>query len=260
MKNDFSSVTEVTGYNVTQAQLDRSVTRYQFALSNLAEPGMVLEIACGSGQGLGYLAKKAVKVIGIDIDPNLVALGQQQYASRKNIEIHHGDAQKLPFESNQFSQVILYECIYYFTDPIAVIKEIKRVLKPAGNLVYCSVNPEWDAFNPSPFSHKYYSAKEIKELLCNEFDQVEIFASCSAKAKTFKDKLISLIKRIAVKLKLIPQSMKGKEFFKRFFMGKLTPLPGEIEEKHGILIPIIPVTTEKTVDDYIVIYAKAVKY
>jgi hypothetical protein len=38
------------------------------------------------------------------------------------------------------------------------------------------------------------------------------------------------IKRLAVKLHLIPGSLRGRAYLKRIFMGKLIPLPNEITE------------------------------
>ena len=68
---DFSTVTEVTGNRVTQDQLERLYHRYTFAAQYF--DGMeVLEVACGTGQGLGYLAKKAKLVVGSDYTENLL--------------------------------------------------------------------------------------------------------------------------------------------------------------------------------------------
>lgn len=258
IQTDFTSVTEVTGNNVTQAQLDRLLTRYKFALDNFSS-GKILEVACGSGLGLGYLANKAEQVIGIDIDEKLVGIAKSNYSKRDNIEISTGDAHRLAFEDNYFAQVILYECIYYFPDPVKVLDEINRVLIPGGNLIYCSVNPEWEDFNPSPFSNKYFSAKEIFEILKRRFHNIEIYGSSPASDNTIKGKLISLIKKLAVKFHLIPGSMKGKELLKRLFFGKLSPLTGEIKDYHGKPLPIEKIDPNETIKDYIVIFATAKK-
>jgi hypothetical protein len=44
-----------------------------------------------------------------------------------------------------------------------------------------------------------------------------------------KEKITSLIKRIAVSLHIMPKTMKGKEALKRIFFGKLQPIPTELK-------------------------------
>jgi 2-polyprenyl-3-methyl-5-hydroxy-6-metoxy-1,4-benzoquinol methylase len=77
---DYSSVTEVPGNKVTQDQIDRMFHRYHFA-SNFCEGKEVLEVACGAGQGLGYLALKAKRVVGGDCTEELVRLAKDHYGN-----------------------------------------------------------------------------------------------------------------------------------------------------------------------------------
>ena len=55
MYNDYISVTEIAGDDVTQEQVDRLCNRYYWAASYCQDKDVV-EAACGSGQGLGYLS------------------------------------------------------------------------------------------------------------------------------------------------------------------------------------------------------------
>jgi len=53
--NDYVSVTEIAGDEVTQEQIDRLCNRYYWAGKYCSGKGVV-EAACVSGQGLGYLS------------------------------------------------------------------------------------------------------------------------------------------------------------------------------------------------------------
>jgi len=206
---DFTTVTEVTGYKVTREQIERMYTRYRFA-SEFCEGKEVLEVARGSGQGLGHLAKKAKKVIGGDIDKNNLRFAREYYKDKENIELKILDAHKLPFDNNSFDLVILYEAIYYLANPEQFVKEAKRVLRKGGNLLICTANKDWSGFNPSPYSHKYFSAHELFGLLKqNNFGDIVLYGDCPVIAKTFKNRIISLIKRKGVALKIIPKTMEG---------------------------------------------------
>lgn len=57
---DYSTVTEIPGNKISKEQLTRLYHRYHFA-SLFCKGKDVLEVACGGGMGLGYLAKFAKK-------------------------------------------------------------------------------------------------------------------------------------------------------------------------------------------------------
>jgi hypothetical protein len=71
---------------------------------------------------------------------------------------------------------------------------------------------------------------ELNKLLTESGFNTGFYGAFSALPKGLKEKIIALIKRIAVTLHLIPKTMKGKEFLKRIFFGKLISLPPEIQD------------------------------
>lgn len=252
-KVDYTTVTEITGYNVTSEQLQRMYTRYSFA-SEFCEGKDVLEVACGSGQGLGYLAKKAKRVVGGDYDEKILKCAKDYY--KDGIEIRQLDAHNLPFDNKSFDVVILYEAIYYLAQPEKFVNEARRVLRDNGVLIICTANKDWSGFNPSPYSYKYFSAPELCELFKqNGFSNAALYGDCPVNAKTAKAKVISAIKRMAVTLHLIPKTMKGKEFLKRLFWGKLIPLPPEITDGIVEYTPPVPIPNDKPKFYYKVLFA-----
>lgn len=78
MADDYTTVTEVPGIKVTREQPRGMYTRYRFA-ADLCEGKEVLEVACGPGIGLGYLAKRTRKVIGGDYTQRLLRIAQSHY-------------------------------------------------------------------------------------------------------------------------------------------------------------------------------------
>lgn len=256
MDVNYTIVTELPKAKAPKEQLERLYQRYRFA-SQFCEGKDVLEVACGGGMGLGYLAKKAKKVVGGDIDEKILEIAKDTYKGRDNIEIHRLDAENLSFEDNSFDVILLYEAIYYLAQPERFIKEAKRVLRKGGKLIICTVNKDWSDFNPSPFSIKYFSAPELYSLLSQEFSSIELYGAFSVAKVGIKDMIISTIKRIAVFLHLIPRTMKGKEFFKRLFWGKLTSLPSEIKEGMAEYCEPVPIFCEVPNSKYKVLFAIA---
>lgn len=252
-KHAYTTVTETPDTKATKDQIERLYCRYRFAL-DFCSGKDVLEVACGAGQGLGYLAKKARRVVGGDIDENNLKYAREHYKGR--IELKVLDAHRLPFENGSFDVVILYEAIYYLRDPAEFVKESIRVLRNSGALIICTVNKEWADFNPSPHSYKYFSAPELFDLLIRGgFKEVRMFGESLVDNKTVKDKFISFLKKTAVTLHLIPKTMKGKEFFKRIFIGKLSPLPAEINDAMAQYSAPMAIDASSSNHSYKVLYA-----
>ena len=72
MKN-FVDVTELSGDNVTKEQVERIVHRYQWAGKYCLDKD-VLEVGCGTGQGLGYLLKLSKSLEAGDYSEEILSI------------------------------------------------------------------------------------------------------------------------------------------------------------------------------------------
>src|SRR4030095_10516446 len=100
------------------------------AVSELVKDKVVLDIASGEGFGSAILAKSAHKVIGIDIDPEVVKYAGEKYEEIKNLEFITGPAENIPLSNNSIDVVVSYETIEHLDQASQDIflLEIKRVL------------------------------------------------------------------------------------------------------------------------------------
>ena len=254
MVGDYTTVTEVPGSGATREQMSMLYTRYRCA-GAICEGNDVLEVACGAGQGLGYLAKKARRVVGGDYTEHLLQVARRHYGDR--IPLVRLDAHALPFRARSFEVIILYEALYYLSCPERFVGECRRVLRDGGFILICTVNGEWSDFNPSPFSTKYFAARELGELLKRQGFSVELYGGfCVSRAST-KDRVVSFVKRVAVSLHLIPKTMKGKEVLKRLFFGRVTLIPPEVTDGMAEIYPLVPIATDSPSSEYKVLYAIA---
>ena len=254
MAHDYSQVTEVPGIGADQEELARLAHRYQVA-SGYCSGKRVLEVACGAGMGLGVLARTASLVVGGDVTRDLVAAAHAHY--RRRVPLLQLDAQALPFRAASFDVVVLFEALYYLARPSDFLEECRRVLTPGGTLIIGTVNREWAAFNPSPFSIRYHAGGELVELCAEHGFQAELFAAFPAGAGPSSRTIVSLIKRAAVSLRLIPKSMRAKQLLRRLFFGALTPVPMELEPQPDGDAPLTPVAPERPVTEYKILYAIA---
>ncbi len=226
MTTDFSTVTETPGNRVTALALDMVWTRYRFA-ADFCRGRDVLEVGCGAGQGLGFLGRHARRIVGGDYTAALLHVARRHDGA---VRLTRLDAQRLPFRDASFDVVILYEAVYYLPEPDRFFAEARRVLTPGGVVIVGTVNPNVPDFNPSPHSHRYLTGPELEAGLARCGFDVEVRGAFADEAPSPASRLVSLIKRMAVRFHLIPKTMKGKELLKRLFLGRLVAFPAAIDE------------------------------
>jgi len=222
---DYTGVTETPGTLISRDAASMALSRYEL-VRELAAGLRVLEIACGSGQGLRYVAREAAWTVGGDITSGLLARAQQH--NRGAVPLVQFDAHHLPFSNASFDLIQIHEALYYMQDPSAVFEECRRVLRSDGVLVISSINPDWPDFNPSPFATSYLSAVGLETALLKSFREAQIQFGFAVKPPTPVGVAVSALKRISVRLNLIPKTMSRKALLKRMFLGPLVPVPAEL--------------------------------
>ena len=101
--------------------------------------GSVLEIGIGSGLNMPFYDKKNVKnIIGIDPGEGVLKLGESRFAKTEiPLEILQESAEQIPLENNSVDTVLLTWAGCSIPDIKTALSEMRRVLKPTGQLVFC---------------------------------------------------------------------------------------------------------------------------
>src|SRR5437660_354446 len=99
---DFSEVTERSGAPATHGQIADTFHRYTWA-NRFCGGRSVLEVACGTGQGLGLLARTASRVVGCDVEPRSVEAARATYGNR--VALHVARAEQLAARDASFDVV-----------------------------------------------------------------------------------------------------------------------------------------------------------
>ncbi len=251
MTQSYASVTELPGGRATGEQLAMLYARYHLA-AGMSQGKDVLEVACGAGIGLGYLAKYARTVVGSDYDEHILRYARAHYGNY--VRLLRLDAHALPFCTQAFDIVILFEALYYLATPERFIEEARRVLRPGGAILVCIVNKDFPGFNPSPFTHRYLSVPELHALLKSFGFHTEVYGGFSVNMTTLRDRALGVVRQLAVRLHLIPPTMRGKEFLKRLVYGKLAPIPHEVVEEMAELQPLSTLPVEAPTGAFKVLY------
>lgn len=101
--------------------------------------GQVLEIGIGTGLNLEYYDKTRIrKIVGLDPGLEMHHLAQKRVAkSGLPVELVGLSAEEIPFDASTFDTVLVTYSLCTIADPVAALKEMRRVLKAGGKLIFC---------------------------------------------------------------------------------------------------------------------------
>ena len=111
---------------------------------------VLLDIGCGCGEWSNSIAKKGIKVFGID--PDIEALtAAKTYAikTRSGATFAEATAEDLPFQSAHFDYVLSVCAIEHFNDFSRAISEMSRVIKTEGTLVLTADSFSYGQIKPA---------------------------------------------------------------------------------------------------------------
>jgi SAM-dependent methyltransferase len=257
---DFSEVTELPGKTVDNEHLKIIYRRYHF-VRHFVEDKLVLEIGCGPGFGLGYLARKAKTVVGGDYTLDNLKIADQTYKTIDNIKLILLDGHRTPFKDRSFDVVISMATICYLNLEI-FLTECGRILKDDGRLLFCIPNKNAPGFTPSRLSTKYYSSSELYSILDSYNFSGQLFGAFpvpEGRKKAFAD-LRAEIGRIFASLEFIPGTRQFKSFLRKLAGIESLSLKEEITEDDMKLvsdIPIEPLDSSRADSKHLVLYGIA---
>jgi 2-polyprenyl-3-methyl-5-hydroxy-6-metoxy-1,4-benzoquinol methylase len=119
-------------FPIPRARLDLKVMGLR------AQPGRrLLDVGCGNGKYLDLMRSLGWRVEGVEVDP--VAVRQ---ARAMEIEVRQGCLEDQDYPADSFDAIALRHVIEHVHDPLGLLKECRRILKPDGRLVICTPNFE----------------------------------------------------------------------------------------------------------------------
>lgn len=93
-----------------------------------ARPGRsILDIGCGTGEGLKYCHEKGLEVTGLEPSPYMLDIAAKNLNSVA--DLHRGKAEDLPFDDNSFNYACLMTSLEFVEDSRKAIEEAGRVAK-----------------------------------------------------------------------------------------------------------------------------------
>ncbi len=107
-----------------------------------AARGRVLEVGMGSGLNLPFYGSSVETVVGLDPSRELLKMAARRIThapspvSRVPVSLVDGSAEDIPFEDASFDTVLTTWTLCSIPDGARALSEMRRVLKPSGELVF----------------------------------------------------------------------------------------------------------------------------
>lgn len=111
--------------------------RRSVELLQLAPGGHCLDVGCGAGPELGWLAHRVGpegSVVGLDRSQQLLDAAAARHDDAA-ITLVRGDAMALPFAAGRFDAVRADRTLQHLEDPVTALREVARVTRPGGRVV-----------------------------------------------------------------------------------------------------------------------------
>jgi demethylmenaquinone methyltransferase/2-methoxy-6-polyprenyl-1,4-benzoquinol methylase len=97
---------------------------------DLDEGDRVLDVGCGTGFATEGLLRYTDDVWGLDQSAHQLEKAFAKFGKRGDVKFHRGDAERLPFADDSFDAYWSSGSIEYWPDPVAALREARRVTKP----------------------------------------------------------------------------------------------------------------------------------
>jgi ubiquinone/menaquinone biosynthesis C-methylase UbiE len=151
----------------------------------------VLDLGTGSGYALRALreTRNVGRSVGLDASGEMVR-NARSYTDDDRLDFLRGDFEHLPLADDGVDHAWSMEAFYYAQDPAAVLRELRRVLRPGGTF-YCAVN----FFEESVHTHEWQETVGVEMRLWDRERYRDAFRSAGfhvAEQHTIPDREIEI--------------------------------------------------------------------
>jgi ubiquinone/menaquinone biosynthesis C-methylase UbiE len=152
-------------FNVAASAYDAFMGRYSARLvgqmsdlAGVAAGQRVLDVGCGPGALTAELVRRvgAENVAAVDPSEPFVVAARERHPG---VDVRLAAAEHLPFEDGTFDAALAQLVVHFMADPVAGIREMRRVTKPGGVVAACV----WDhAGDRGPLSLFWTAARSLE--------------------------------------------------------------------------------------------------
>ncbi len=142
-----------------------------------------IDLGCGTGSYATWLYDMGLSVVGIDISQKMLEVARGKLPN--GISFLQTDLSCLPFADNTFDLAICNAVLEFTNDPVAVLREGFRVIKPGGRLVVGCISKDgaWgkkyakrgQEDSSSIYSHaQFFTIEDVSNMWLNKPSEVRL--------------------------------------------------------------------------------------
>jgi SAM-dependent methyltransferase len=136
----------------------------------------VVDMACGEGYGVEVLARRALRVTGVDANPEAHEHARRKY-TRPGVRFMRALVESW---SEPCDAIVFLQTIEHVEDPSAVLSHFRELLRPGGSAYVSTPNlltlaPPGAAKSDNPWHLREYRAQEFRELCAGVFGEVDLY-------------------------------------------------------------------------------------
>ena len=164
----WKSYDEVDAYRQRADHLAELVRHVAAETSGAAH---ILDLGCGDGLFAHLFAQAGARVTGLDPENSAITQATQQITARAALNAYSGpvptfitgQGEALPLESGSVDVVALLDVIEHLPNPVAVLREVDRVLAPGGALVISTPGWQFGGSSDAIYHVCEYTPSELAE-------------------------------------------------------------------------------------------------
>jgi 2-polyprenyl-3-methyl-5-hydroxy-6-metoxy-1,4-benzoquinol methylase len=126
------------------------------ALAGVVPRGRILDVGCARGYVLEAALEEGWEPWGIEVSEEDARAAARRFGGR----VHRGVLASAPFEAASFDAVTLLDVLEHDADPLELLRQVRRVLRPGGALFLTT--PDLGSLSARVLAHRwvYYNANE----------------------------------------------------------------------------------------------------
>ena len=170
------------------AQLQNEMAERLFDALPAAASGRLVDLGCGTGWALDKLAQtKRFELTAIDIASGMIKVARERVPTA---DFHCCDLEETPLDDN-VADIVFSNAAVQWCDLDGAIKEMRRICKPQGSLVFST-------FGPGTLNEIRTAWQSVGD----QTDRVHEFESCSSVESTMKQACFEQVVVASVERKL----------------------------------------------------------